>query len=128
PVFYTLVAHRHYHLTVRTGQHGRDRDDGWIDVRKFADREPRVTDDAEQDECGGNHAGQDRSADRRLRESHRARKLTEKGDPGRARVSGNGRLAPHHRLTVRRFCLPDSDITSIPATGFTPGGGLTKVL
>src|SRR5205807_533670 len=50
---------RLYHLRVRAGQRGRDGDDGWIDVREFADREPGVADDAEQHECGGDHARQD---------------------------------------------------------------------
>src|SRR5213078_1732036 len=73
---------RLYHLRVRAGQRGRDRDDRRIDVGELAHRQAGVPDDTEQHERGGDHARQHRSADRRLRESHRARKLTEKGDPG----------------------------------------------
>jgi hypothetical protein len=65
------IGHRGlHHLRIGSAQGHGHRDDRRIDIGELPDRELPVSDDAEQDERGARHAGEDRPLDGNVGEVH----------------------------------------------------------
>jgi len=110
------VGHRGFHhLRVGARQGRGDRDDRRVDVRELAHGQSGVADDAEQDECRRDHARQHRPPNRRFRELHRARKLSEW-----VAVRGRGAGCPEIVDTSRPFLRRLSPLQYDTSTAPTP--------
>src|SRR5204863_8368084 len=80
---------------------------------ELAHRQPGVPDDAEQHECGRDHAGQYGASNGRFGEFHMARKLTENGRAGRSPGCEETVNDFRHALLLRRTGPPKYDIPAL---------------